>query len=122
LLWKDGEPAGALVNATIYLEAAGVAWIWLHQVLAAHGKTGDFYEGKRLATRYFFHHDLPKTTAQFDLSTAATEPRPIWTKTGSSVADARARRCIPAAVSPRLHHRSDAASASRLVALANSPE
>ena len=88
-----------MVNATIYLEAAGVAWIWLHQVLAAHGKTGDFYEGKRLATRYFFHHDLPKTTAQFDLSTAATEPRPIWTKTGSSVADARARRCIPAAVS-----------------------
>jgi len=104
LLWKDGEPAGALVNATIYLEAAGVAWIWLHQVLAAHGKTGDFYEGKRLATRYFFHHDLPKTTAQFDLSTAATEPRPIWTKTGSSVADARARRCAgpqcPSATSP----------------------
>jgi hypothetical protein len=70
LLWKDGEPAGALANATIYLEAVGhvvVARIWLQQALAAHGKTGDFYDGKRLATRYFFHHELPKTTAQFDL-------------------------------------------------------
>ena len=23
--------------------------------------------GQRLATRYFFHHERPKTTAQFDL-------------------------------------------------------
>ncbi len=70
LLWKDGEPAGALANATIYLEAVGhvvVAWIWLQQAGVAHGKTGDFYEGKRLATRYFFRYELPKTTAQFDL-------------------------------------------------------
>jgi Acetyl-CoA dehydrogenase C-terminal like len=44
-----------------------MAWIWLRQTLAAHGKTGHFYEGKRLAARYFFHCELPKTTAQFDL-------------------------------------------------------
>ena len=84
--------------------AAGVAWIWLQQALAAHGKTGDFYKGKRLTTRHSFHHKLQRTTAQFDLSTATTEPRPIWTKTGSSVADARARRCAgpqcPSATSP----------------------
>jgi Acetyl-CoA dehydrogenase C-terminal like len=28
---------------------------------------GDFYEGKRIAARYFFHYEPPKTTAQFDL-------------------------------------------------------
>ncbi|MDT5275313.1 MAG: hypothetical protein QOG95_2245, partial [Mycobacterium sp.] len=70
LLWKDGDPGSALTNATMYLEAVGhvaLAWIWLQQALAAHGKAGDFYDGKRLAARYFFHYELPKTTAQFDL-------------------------------------------------------
>jgi alkylation response protein AidB-like acyl-CoA dehydrogenase len=69
-LWKDADPATALANATLYLEAVGhvvVAWIWLQQALAAHGKVGDFYDGKRLAARYFFHYELPKTNAQFDL-------------------------------------------------------
>jgi alkylation response protein AidB-like acyl-CoA dehydrogenase len=70
LLWKDGEPASALANATVYLEAVGhvvMAWIWLQQAVAAHGKSGDFYDGKRLAARYFFRYELPKTTTQFDL-------------------------------------------------------
>jgi len=70
VLWKDGDPASALANATIYLEAVGhvvLAWIWLQQAVAAHGKAGDFYDGKRLAARYFFHYELPKTTTQFDL-------------------------------------------------------
>ena len=69
-LWENGDPASALANATMYLEAVGhvvMAWIWLQQTLAAHGKTGHFYEGKRLAARYFFHYELPKTTTQFDL-------------------------------------------------------
>jgi alkylation response protein AidB-like acyl-CoA dehydrogenase len=69
-LWKDADPASALANATIYLEAVGhvvLAWIWLQQAVAARGKAGDFYDGKRLAARYFFHYELPKTTAQFDL-------------------------------------------------------
>jgi alkylation response protein AidB-like acyl-CoA dehydrogenase len=69
-LWENGDPASALANATMYLEAVGhvvMAWIWLQQTLTAHGKTGHFYEGKRLAARYFFHYELPKTTAQFDL-------------------------------------------------------
>jgi alkylation response protein AidB-like acyl-CoA dehydrogenase len=70
LLWKDADPVSALANATAYLEAVGhvvVAWIWLQQALVAHGKAEDFYAGKRLAARYFFHYELPKTTAQFDL-------------------------------------------------------
>ena len=34
---------------------------------AAEGKTGDFYDGKRDAARYFFSYELPRTAAQFDL-------------------------------------------------------
>jgi alkylation response protein AidB-like acyl-CoA dehydrogenase len=69
-LWTDADPGRALPNATLYLEAVGhvvLAWIWLEQALAAHGKTGDFYDGKRVAAQYFFNYELPKTTAQFDL-------------------------------------------------------
>ena len=44
-----------------------LAWIWLEQFLAAAGKDGDFYEGKRQAARYFFRFELPKTGPQFDL-------------------------------------------------------
>ena len=71
----DAErPGGRLVGA-----AAGdqirhpsfghvvLAWIWLQQAVAAYGKTGDFYDGKRLAAQYFFHYELPKAATQFDL-------------------------------------------------------
>jgi alkylation response protein AidB-like acyl-CoA dehydrogenase len=69
-LWGTGDPTTALANSSTYLEGVGhvvVAWIWLEQTLAAHGKTGDFYDGKRAAARYFFTYELPKTAAQFDL-------------------------------------------------------
>ncbi|MCU1482541.1 MAG: acyl-CoA dehydrogenase [Subtercola sp.] len=69
-VWAPGEPALALANASVYLEAVGhvvVAWIWLEQWLAAATKEGDFYDGKRQAARYFFRFELPKTTAQFAL-------------------------------------------------------
>jgi alkylation response protein AidB-like acyl-CoA dehydrogenase len=72
VLWSDG-PAGAelaLANATVYLEALGhivVAWLWLEQALAAEGKAGDFYDGKRQAARYFLHWELPKTAPRLDL-------------------------------------------------------
>jgi alkylation response protein AidB-like acyl-CoA dehydrogenase len=59
-----------LANASLYLEAFGhvvIAWIWLDQALAAERKAGDFYDGKRAATRYFFNWELPKVDAQFDL-------------------------------------------------------
>jgi alkylation response protein AidB-like acyl-CoA dehydrogenase len=65
---RDIEAARA--NSVVYLETFGhivVAWIWLQQVIAADGCTGDFYDGKRQASRYFFHYELPKTAPQLDL-------------------------------------------------------
>jgi len=69
-LWSDADPERALANSTAYLNAAGhlvIAWMWLEQATAAAGKEGAFYDGKRLAARYFFTHELPRTTAWFDL-------------------------------------------------------
>jgi alkylation response protein AidB-like acyl-CoA dehydrogenase len=69
-LWADSDPTRALANASTYLDAAGhivIAWMWLEQSIAAHGKDGDFYDGKRLAARYFFTHELPRTAGWFDL-------------------------------------------------------
>ena len=68
--WQSGDPEVALANATYALEAAGhvvVAWIWLDQLLAAHGKEGAFYDGKRAAGRYFLTHELPKVGPLLDL-------------------------------------------------------
>ncbi|SCG49596.1 acyl-CoA dehydrogenase [Micromonospora halophytica] len=73
-LWGSGDPALALANASVYLEAVGhvvVAWMWLEQLLAIDaapaGVDADFYAGKRQAARYFFRHELPRTGPQFDL-------------------------------------------------------
>jgi alkylation response protein AidB-like acyl-CoA dehydrogenase len=69
-LWREGDPEQALSNATVYLEAAGhlvVAWLWLEQVLAAGHSTGEFYEGKRAAARYFFRFELPTIGPKLDL-------------------------------------------------------
>jgi alkylation response protein AidB-like acyl-CoA dehydrogenase len=69
-LFAGGDVDSALANSSVYLEAVGhvvVAWMWLEQVLAAHGKEGDFYDGKRHAARYFFGYELPKTVPQLDL-------------------------------------------------------
>ncbi|MBA9003925.1 acyl-CoA dehydrogenase [Thermomonospora cellulosilytica] len=69
-LWSAGDVEVTLANSSVYLEAAGhivVAWMWLEQVLAAHGKDGDFYTGKRQAARYFFRYELPRTGPQLDL-------------------------------------------------------
>ncbi len=69
-LWADGDPSRALANASAYLDAAGhlvIAWMWLEQAIAAAGKDGAFYDGKRLAARYFFTHELPRTAVWFDL-------------------------------------------------------
>jgi alkylation response protein AidB-like acyl-CoA dehydrogenase len=71
-LWSGGpaEADVALANASLYLDAAGhtvIAWIWLEQLLASAGKTGDFYEGKRAAARYFYRYELPKIGPLLDL-------------------------------------------------------
>ena len=69
-MFASGDVEAALANSAVYLEAFGhivVAWIWLEQVLAASGRDGDFYDGKRQAARYFFRYELPKTAPQLDL-------------------------------------------------------
>ncbi|MHA7664870.1 acyl-CoA dehydrogenase [Mycolicibacterium sp. HS_4_1] len=69
-LWAAGDPETTLANSTAYLEAAGhivMAWIWLEQLNAVGGNTGNFYDGKRAAAQYFFRYELPKVTTQLDL-------------------------------------------------------
>ena len=69
-LWGSGDVEVALANASVYLEAVGhlvVAWTWLEQALAAEGRTGDFYDGKRAAAQFFFRYELPRTGPQLDL-------------------------------------------------------
>jgi alkylation response protein AidB-like acyl-CoA dehydrogenase len=69
-VWGAGDVALSLANASVYLEAVGhsvIAWMWLEQLLAAEGKDGDFYDGKRAAADYFFRWELPKTGPQLDL-------------------------------------------------------
>ncbi|MHA6794005.1 acyl-CoA dehydrogenase [Pseudonocardia bannensis] len=63
-LWSVDDVEATLANASIYLEAVGhvvVAWLWLEQLLAAGERTGDFYDGKRAAARFFFRYELPRT-------------------------------------------------------------
>ena len=69
-MFASGDIDAALANSVTYLEAFGhivVAWIWLQQVVACNGRTGDFYDGKRQAARYFFRSELPKTGPALDL-------------------------------------------------------
>jgi len=69
-LHGTGQPALTLANAAVYLEAFGhtvVAWIWLEQMLAAAGKSGDFYAGKQQTGRWFFAWELPKTEQWLNL-------------------------------------------------------
>ncbi|QKT06564.1 acyl-CoA dehydrogenase [Gordonia sp. X0973] len=82
-LWSERNPAVALTNSSVYLQAAGhivVAWMWLEQLLTVGDATGDFYDGKRAAARYFFRFELPSTgpqlalLASLDQTTAQTDP------------------------------------------------
>ncbi len=69
-MFGSGDIDAAMANSVIYMEAFGhivIAWIWLEQLLAAHGQPGDFYDGKRQAGRFFFRYELPKTAPQLDL-------------------------------------------------------
>jgi hypothetical protein len=84
-MFGSGDVEAALANSVIYLEAFGhivVAWMWLEQLLAANGRTGDFYDGKRQAARYFFRYELPKTAPALDLlesvDRTTLEMRDVW--------------------------------------------
>jgi len=84
-LWEQGDPQVALANASVYLEAAGhvvVGWLWLEQALAAEGREGEFYTGKRQAARFFQRWELPKVGPQLallaSLDTTVLEMRSDW--------------------------------------------
>jgi len=70
--WSTGDPDEALANATPYLQAFGhtvLAWIWLDVALRARQQLdaaqGDaaLLQGQLAACTYFFHYELPRTTA-----------------------------------------------------------
>ncbi|MFC9787397.1 acyl-CoA dehydrogenase [Rhodococcus sp. NPDC127528] len=72
-LFASGDVDAAMANSSVYLEVVGhlvIAWIWLEQMLACEGRTGDFYDGKRQAGRYFFRYELPRTGPQLALLAA----------------------------------------------------
>jgi len=84
-MFAAGDVEAAMANSAVYLEAFGhivVAWMWLEQELAAHGRDGDFYDGKRAAARFFFRYELPKTGPQLDLleslDRTALDMRDAW--------------------------------------------
>jgi hypothetical protein len=63
-MFGSGNIEAALANSVIYLERAAIS--------SSHGcgssscapptaHSGDFYDGKRQAERYFFNYELPKT-------------------------------------------------------------
>ncbi|MEU7632199.1 acyl-CoA dehydrogenase [Nocardia sp. NPDC049220] len=69
-MFATGDLEAALANSSVYLETFGhtvLAWIWLQQFLATADRSGDFYDGKRHAARFFFRFELPKTAPALDL-------------------------------------------------------
>lgn len=73
-LFQDGDIPRALANATPFLQALGhtvLAWTWLDLATCATNQLAasptqadaDFYKGKLAAARFFFAHELPKTSA-----------------------------------------------------------
>ncbi|MFY1620973.1 acyl-CoA dehydrogenase [Micromonospora sp. WMMD736] len=84
-MFAAGDVEAALANSAIYLETFGhlvIGWMWLEQLLAADGRDGDFYDGKRQAARYFYRYELPRTAAQLDLleslDRTTVQMRPDW--------------------------------------------
>jgi len=77
---QSPDPALALANATIFLDAMGhvvIAWMWLKQAVAAldgqqnaHTKDQAFYQGKLAASRFFFRYELPKIKPNLELVAA----------------------------------------------------
>jgi alkylation response protein AidB-like acyl-CoA dehydrogenase len=85
LLRQCADQEAVLANATVYLEVLGhivIAWMWLEQVLCAHGQAGDFYEGKRAAARFFYRYEMPAMSQRLDVLTnldrTTVDMAPTW--------------------------------------------
>jgi butyryl-CoA dehydrogenase len=81
----SGDAAKMMLHSADYLDMMStlvVAWLWLRQSNAAHGRSGDLFEGKRHAARYFIDTDLPRVFHLAHLCTSAessyAEMRPEW--------------------------------------------
>jgi len=80
------DPERRMANATVFLDAFGdvvIGWIWLWQARLAEAALagaalghGDrlFYEGKRQACRYFFHHEMPLAIARLGICESLVAP------------------------------------------------
>ena len=86
-----GDPARALANASVFLEAFGhlvMAWQWLDLArVAASARPASpddqaFYTGKLQAARYFFQWELPRIAPMLDLleafDTTTLEMQDAW--------------------------------------------
>ncbi|MGR8950740.1 MAG: acyl-CoA dehydrogenase, partial [Gammaproteobacteria bacterium] len=72
-----GDARLYLANATLYLEAVGhvvIAWMWLQQgilatqLLGGDGRNNaDYYAGKLVTMRYYFHYELPSVAPRLAL-------------------------------------------------------
>lgn len=61
-LLLGGDIESAMANASYYLESFGhlvVAWLWVEQEVAAQGREGALFDGKRSAAHYFITYELP---------------------------------------------------------------
>ncbi|MEH6757404.1 MAG: acyl-CoA dehydrogenase [Parasphingorhabdus sp.] len=74
-----------LANAAPFLDVFGhmvISWIWLEQIIACDGKSGDFYDGKRAAARYFRLWELPRAMSLFnrldEVDRTFIDTRPEW--------------------------------------------
>ena len=68
-----GDIERFLADATLFMEFFSIitiGWQWLKQGIAAkqalltqnyHGKSAEFFDGKILTMKYFFHYEVPKT-------------------------------------------------------------
>ncbi len=72
--WASGVPGEALANAVPYMQAFGhtvLAWIWLDVACAVlehdPALATPAAQGRVAAARYFFHYELPKTSAWLDV-------------------------------------------------------
>lgn len=71
----QANSAEAIDNATPFLWAFGhavVAWLWLDIARLCATDT-PFHRGKRAAARYFFEHELPRTSVWLDVAAARSD-------------------------------------------------
>ena len=72
--WSTSDPTQALANAVPYMQGFGhmvLAWIWLDVAIASMkldaGQSKSSTQGTLAATRFFYHYELPKIAAWYNV-------------------------------------------------------